>query len=123
MYHYLGVDLDRGLTFDKMLDTMFNKANRKLYMLKRIRPYITNTVANLVDKTHVLPMLDYVDFLVESGRADKIERLDNLQKRAVKLIDNKLNRGLSTDRLMNLYGLETLVKRRPPSIPYVSPER
>ena len=74
-----------------MLDNMFNKANRKLYMLKRIRPYITNSIANLVYKTHVLPKLDYADFLVDSGHADKIERLDNLQKRAVKLIDNKAN--------------------------------
>ena len=110
MYHYLGVDLDRGLTFDKMLDNMFNKANRKLYML--IGPYITNTVSNHTYKTRVLPMLDYADFLVDSGRLEKIERLDTLQKRVVKVIDKKLNRGLSTDGLMmGLYGLQTLRKR------------
>ena len=108
MYHYLGVDLDKGLIFDKMLDNMFNKANRKLYMLKRIRPYITNSIANQVYKTHVLPMLDYADFIVDSGRAEKIERLDNLQKRAVKLIDNKAHRRCSTDELLALYGLQTL---------------
>ena len=86
MYHYLGVDLDRGLTFDKMLDNMFNIANRKLYMLKCIGPYITNIVSNHIYKTHVLPMLDYADFLVDSGRLEKIERLDTLQKRVVKVI-------------------------------------
>ena len=69
-YHYLGIDLDSNLTFDQMLDCIYNKANRKLYMLKRcIRPYINNGVASLVYKTHVLPMLDYADFLVDSGRA------------------------------------------------------
>ena len=88
IYHYLGVDLDSGLTYDKMLDNMFNKANRKLYMLERIRPYVTSSTANLVYKTHVLPMLDYADFIVESGRTDKIERLNNLQKRAVHVISS-----------------------------------
>ena len=77
-YHYLGIDLDNSLTYDKMLDCMFNKANRKLYMLKRIRPYISNYVANLVYKTHVLPMLDYADFMLDSGKTSKTTRLDNL---------------------------------------------
>ena len=95
-----------------MLDCMYNKANRKLYMLKRIRPYITSTIANLVYKTHVLPMLDYADFLAESGKAAKIERLETLQKRAVKLIDNKANRALDTTQLMTMYGLDSLSKRR-----------
>ena len=35
-YHYLGVDLDKGLTYDKILNGMYSKANRKLYLLKRI---------------------------------------------------------------------------------------
>ena len=30
-YHYLGIDLDSTLSYDKMLDCMYNKANRKLY--------------------------------------------------------------------------------------------
>ena len=111
-YHYLGIDLDSSLTYDKMLDSMFNKANRKLYMLKRIRPYISNYVANLVYKTHVLPMLDYADFLVDSGKMSKIVRLDNLHKRAVKLIDNKANRALDDTQLLDLYDLERLKSRR-----------
>ena len=49
-------------------------------MLKQIRPYITATVANLVYKTHVMAMLDYADFIVESGKAIKIDRLNNLHK-------------------------------------------
>ena len=111
-YHYLGIDLDSGLTYDKMLDNMFNKANRKLYLLKRIRPYITNSIANLVYKTHVLPMLDYADFLVDSGRMEKIDRLYNLQKRALKVIDHKLHRDLDYDQLLTFYGLQRLKRRR-----------
>ena len=101
-YHYLGADLDNGLSYDKMLGNM---SNWKLYMLKRIRRYITNSIANLVYKTHVLPRMNYADFLVDSGRMDNIERLENLKKRALKVIDNKLHRGLNLDQLLTIYGL------------------
>ena len=111
-YHYLGVDLDKGLTYDKVLHNMYSKAKRKLYLLKRIRPFITNSVANLVYKTHVLPMFDYADFLVESGKTEKIERLDTIQKRVLKIIDSKTNQGLDDSQLLTLYGLQTLAVRR-----------
>ena len=44
-YKYLGIDLDNKLVFEEMIDCTFKKANRKLYTLKRIRPYISTTVA------------------------------------------------------------------------------
>ena len=86
-----------------MLDCMYNKAKRKLYMVKRIRPLITNSVAALVYKTHVLPMLDYGDFLVDSGKLSKIARLNNLHRRAVKLIDNKAHRDQDIAQLTSIY--------------------
>ena len=95
-----------------MLDSMYSKANRKLYLLKRIRPFITNTVVNLVYKTHVLPMFDYADLLVESRKTEKIERLDSIQKRAINIIDCKINQGMNEQELMDLYGLQTLAKRQ-----------
>ena len=95
-----------------MLDGMYSKANRKLYLLKRIRPFITNSVANLVYKTHVLPMLDYADFLVESGKTEKIDRVDTIQKRALRIIDCKTNQGRNDLQLLTLYGLQTLAQRR-----------
>ena len=102
-YHYLGIDLDSTLSFDRMLDCMYNKVNRKLYMLKCIHPLITNLVASLVYKTHVLPMLDYEDFPVDSGKLSKIDRLNNLHKRAVKLIDNKAQQDQDIAQLMSTY--------------------
>ena len=50
-YTYLGVDIDYSLSFDTMVDNMYKKANRKLYTLKLIRPYITNSIACLIYKT------------------------------------------------------------------------
>ena len=57
-------------------------------------------------------MLDYADFLVESGKTEKIDRLDTIQKRALRIIDCKTNQGLNDLQLMTLYGLQTLAQRR-----------
>ena len=110
-YKYLGVDLDQTLSFDTMIDTMYKKANRKLYSLKNIRPYITNSVASLISKTCVRPVVEYADFLVDSSNK-KTGRLTSIQKRAVKIIDQARHKEFSYEELLILYGIEDLVMRR-----------
>ena len=111
-YKYLGVVIDSGLTFDAMLDNTYNKANRKLYILKRIRPYITNSITLLIYKTCVLPLMEYADFLVESGAKTKVDKLERIQKRAIRCADLGKHRGSDYNDLMELYGIEPLWKRR-----------
>ena len=41
---YLGVDLNGNLTMNNMIDSAFNKANHKVYLLKEIRPYISQQI-------------------------------------------------------------------------------
>ena len=36
-YKYLGVDLDEHLSLNTMINTTHNNANRKVYLLKKIR--------------------------------------------------------------------------------------
>ena len=54
VYKYLGVDLDENLTMNNMIDSTFNKANRKVYLLKKIRPYITREIANRIRLVYCL---------------------------------------------------------------------
>ena len=54
VYKYLGVDLDENLTMNNMIDSTFNKANRKVYLLKKIRPYITQEIANRIRLVYFL---------------------------------------------------------------------
>ena len=56
-YKYLGVDLDRNLTYENAAHNTYVKANKKLFTLRKIRPYITQRVAALIYKQFVLPML------------------------------------------------------------------
>ena len=73
---------------------------------------ITNGVAAQVYKTHVLPMLDYADFITDSCIKSKVKHLDKIQKRAIHIIDNKSNHGLNYEQLLNVYNLQPLIRRR-----------
>ena len=78
-YIYLGVDLNDSLSMNFMIESTHNKANRKVYLLKRKRPYISAGLANQIYKTYILPVVDYADFLVDSGNAFNVNRLDSIQ--------------------------------------------
>ena len=95
-----------------MVDTMYNKANRKLYSLKNIRPYITSSVASLIYKTCIRPVMEYADFLVDSCNKQKSKKLSRIQKRAVKIIDQARHKDLDYKELLALYDMEDLVMRR-----------
>ena len=70
-YTYLGVDIDYSLSFDSMVESIYKKANRKLYTFKLIRQYITNDVACIIYKTCIRPILEYADFF--GGQLPKIQ--------------------------------------------------
>ena len=111
-YKYLGVDLEQTLSFDTMIDTIYNKANRKLYSLKNIRPYITKSVANLIYKTCIRPVMEYADFLIDSCNKRVTDRLVRIQKRAVKIIDQARHKECTYEELLVHYNIEDLVLRR-----------
>ena len=111
-YKYLGVDIDYGLSFDLMADNIYNRANRRLYTMKLIRPYITNGIANLIYKTCIRPILEYADFLIDSCTKLKVDKLERIQKRAVKIIDGYKHKGAKYEDVLMLYGLDNLGARR-----------
>ena len=112
IYKYLGVDMDNTLSSDCMVDNAYNKANRKLYTLKHIRPYITNNVASLIYKACIRPLMEYADFFIDSCNKVKTGKLDRIQKRAVKIIDQSVHKDNTYKELLVIYGLEELEIRR-----------
>ena len=76
-----------------------NNALGKVNVHKKLRPYITWEIAKRIYKTCILPILDYADFLVDSGGVRFIGKLDTIQKRCLKIIDRKLHPGTSAHEL------------------------
>ena len=40
IYRYLGIQLDGMMTFEDAVNDTYRKANKKLFTLRRIRPYV-----------------------------------------------------------------------------------
>ena len=104
-YKYLGVDLDRNFTYENAVHNTYIKANKKLFTLRKIRPYITQRVAVLIYKQFILPILDYADFLFDSCIKHELDLLDRIQDRAIKLIGNGQ---VNNTVIENVYAIESL---------------
>ena len=107
-YKYLGVDLDRDLTYEQAVHNTYIKANKKLFTLRKIRPYISQRISALIYKQFVLPILDYADLLFDSTVKRELDLLDNILERALTLI----GRGQVNNRMIeNTYAIEPLKAR------------
>ena len=113
-YEYLGILLDDKLAMNDYLDTMWKKTNSKLGILAKIRRFISEKTAIRIYKTMIRPHLDYIDFVVDSGSADRIQRLDTLQKKALHRIEYCINVDSRQDEdvLQDKYKIEDLKLRR-----------
>ena len=110
-YNYLGVVVDECLNFTDFVDQKYNKANIRLFQLKRIRPYVTNDIACGIYKQTILPLIDYADFMIESTRPTTHKRLVTLQERAVQCIDNNVSKNKTFDDLYKLYNIQPMKLR------------
>ena len=79
----LGVDLHRNLTYENAVHNTYVKANKKLFTLRKIRPYITQRIAVLIYKQFILPIMDYADFLFDSCVKSELDLLDCILDRAL----------------------------------------
>ena len=77
----------------RLVRRVYNKVNQRVYQLQRIRKHVSSDTACTIYKQFIVPLFDYCDFMVESSPATRYSRLENLQERAMKAIDNKANSG------------------------------
>ena len=104
-YNYLGVIIDNRLSFKEFVDDKYTKVNLRVYQLGKIRKYISADTACIIYKQTIVPLLDYCDFMIESFPVIRYTRLENLQERALKYIDNKANKGRD---LYKIYRIQPL---------------
>ena len=84
-YNYLGVELDNKLTMENHINKSVSKANKKVYMIYKLRNCLSKKTTALLYKQLVRPHMEYCDFLVDSGLKKHVEKLDKIQKRALRL--------------------------------------
>ena len=84
-FKYLGVILDNKLNFRLHAQNIYKLASHKIYVLLKIRPYITEKVALRIYKTKILPYIDYGDIFYMSTTNEVLDKLDKLQYRALRI--------------------------------------
>ena len=73
-YKYLGTTLDCNLNFKSHIDTLLKILRYKLYILSKIRRYLTIQASIAVYKTTVLPYIDYGDIFYQAGPKDPLKK-------------------------------------------------
>ena len=117
-FEYLGIHIDNCLTMNNHVDSIHKKCITKLGMLYKIRGFISQDTSLLIYKTMIRPYMDYGDFVVDSAHVSKVDKLDRIQERIVRLIEYcplKENRE-DINALLKRYNLESLRTRRKRSL-------
>ena len=86
-YEYLGVLIDQDLKMIPQVESMYKRANSKLGILTKIGKFITEKTAVKVYKTMIRPYLEYVDFIIASSTKEMVQKLDVLQRKALRRIE------------------------------------
>ena len=68
-YNYLGVNLDECLNMNSNYNKIFKKYSHKIYQFGKIRKYITQETRILVYKQTILPLIEYVSFMLLFNRS------------------------------------------------------
>ena len=113
-YEYLGMILDNKLCMNEHIDNMWKKGNTKVGILSKIRRFISQNTAINIYKTMIRPHLDYIDFVVDSGTSDRIQKLDRLQGKVIRRIEYCFdkNHRKELDVLQGEFNIEPLPLRR-----------
>ena len=85
----LGVTIDSGLSFDSHINNVLKKCNSLLYLLSRIKMFLTVPMRKLFFNAYILPHLDYCCIIWGTCSASQEQKLVRFQKRAARLILDK----------------------------------
>jgi hypothetical protein len=83
----LGIKIDHKLTFSEHIAAVAKSTSRKLSVLHRARLYFNSKQRGNLYKAFIAPCLEYCCHIwADSGKAN-MDKLDSIQRRAIKLID------------------------------------
>ena len=110
-YKYLGIELDNNLNYKLHANNVYNVVAHKIYLLSKIRGFVSNKVALLIYKTKILPYLDYGDIFYMNTNMGILNKLQKLQNKALKICINSPWR-TETDMVHNYTKIAKLDHRR-----------
>ena len=83
----LGVEVDRGLRFDGHIKHIAKMASHRVSALRRTASFLDRKGRLLLYKAQIRPYLEYAALSWMSCAASHTKKLDNIQRRAMRLVD------------------------------------
>ena len=112
-YSYLGVTLDECLNLQTNFNTIFKKFSYKNFQFGKVCKYVNQHTRILIYKQTVLPLVEYVSFMMSLNKKHDVEKLQRLQNRSLRLCYYiKIPREMSTDLLHGKAKMAKLCDRR-----------
>ena len=84
----LGVVIDSNLNFHKHVDSIFKTASSKLYVIRRLKPFVPLSELSILFNALVMPHLLYCSSVWCHRNKANVDKLFKVQKRAARLITN-----------------------------------
>ena len=110
-YKYLGITLDMNLNFNIHIENCLKLISHKAYLLSKIRKYIDVHTAIKINKSMILPIIEYGDVLYDGANQKLIQDLQTFQNRILRLCNNS-DRYISTLQLHRECKVNMLKDRR-----------
>ena len=110
-FKYLGVTLDPSLSYDAHLTAINATVRHKIFMLRAVRPFLTQFAALQVYRAMILPILEYGNILYDSAPRKHTDKLQVAQNSALKAVFG-LPKLTPTVVLHTKAKITTLVERR-----------
>ena len=110
-FNYLGMRLEDTLTFELHAAETMRMVAHKLYLLSRIRKYITIGQSIAIYKSKVVPYFDYGDIFLKNISQKTLDKLQKLQNRALRICLAQDGRSNVND-LHNTCNINKLEQRR-----------
>ena len=115
-FNYIGLIIDKSLDFREHRAKVMKQVQLKLNYLVKIRKYLNTYAALTIYKATILPIFDYADFIYDQQIKYSNKLLQQLQKRALRIIYNQhimqYNPRFSTTNLHERANIHRLVYRR-----------
>ena len=85
----LGINIDNVLSWSTQIENTIKKCNTLLYLLSRIKCYLSIPVRKLFYNAYILPQLDYCCTIWGNANEELMETVIKFQKRAARCILDK----------------------------------
>lgn len=110
-YKYLGIILDQSLSLADHFQATYKKASGRLYLLYKIRPYLTQQASLSIYQTMIVPLFTYCSILTLQLNETRSRKILSFEKRAKFLIYGK-------DSSKDIPKIKTIANKRTCSLVY-----